>query len=235
MDNINIKEKKDYFIPLLEKSGWDSIKELVESPMFDDILIKLINEVNQGRRFTPIYKDIFNAFLECPYQDTKVVIIGQDPYPQLGVADGIAFSCSKTGKAEKSLQYILKQTVGNFTDTGRVIYTPEECDLRRWANQGVLLLNTALTTQVSKIGSHYTIWSSFMNKVFQELNEHGDLIVALLGKKAEAYEIVLSNNTIFKVTHPASAAYRGGEWDCNDLFNKINQELKLKGKPLINW
>jgi uracil-DNA glycosylase len=235
MDNINIKEKKDYFIPLLEKSGWDSIKELVQSPMFDDILIKLINEVNQGRRFTPIYKDIFNAFLECPYQDTKVVIIGQDPYPQLGVADGIAFSCSKTGKAEKSLQYILKQTVGNFTDTGRVIYTPEECDLRRWANQGVLLLNTALTTQVSKIGSHYTIWSSFMNKVFQELNEHGDLIIALLGKKAEAYEIALSNNTIFKVTHPASAAYRGGEWDCNDLFNKINQELKLKGKPLINW
>ena len=92
MDNINIKEKKDYFIPLLEKSGWDSIKELVESPMFDDILIKLINEVNQGRRFTPIYKDIFNAFLECPYQDTKVVIIGQDPYPQLGVADGIALA-----------------------------------------------------------------------------------------------------------------------------------------------
>jgi len=235
MDNINIKEKKDYFIPLLEESGWDSVKKLVENSMFDDIIIKLINEVNQGRRFTPVYKDIFNAFLECPYKDVKVVIIGQDPYPQLGVADGLAFSCSKKGKAEKSLQYILKQTIGGFEETGKVMYTPEQCDLKRWANQGVLLLNTALTVQIGKIGSHYTIWSGFINALLQELNKRDDLVIALLGKKAEEYEMILSNNTIFKVTHPASAAYRGGEWNSNDLFNKINEQLKLKGKSSINW
>ena len=229
MDNINIKEKKDYFIPLLEESGWDSVKKLVESPMFDDIIIKLVNEVDKGRRFTPIYKDIFNAFLECPYKDVKVVIIGQDPYPQLGVADGIAFSCSNKGKAEKSLQYILKQI------TNSVDYTPEQCDLRRWANQGVLLLNTALTVQIGKIGSHYTIWSGFINALLQELNKRYDLVIALLGKKAEEYEMLLSNNTIFKVSHPASAAYKGGEWNSNDLFNKINEQLKLKDKSLINW
>jgi uracil-DNA glycosylase len=229
MDNINIKEKKDYFIPLLEESGWDSVKKLVESPMFDDIIIKLVNEVDKGRRFTPIYKDIFNAFLECPYKDVKVVIIGQDPYPQLGVADGIAFSCSNKGKAEKSLQYILKQI------TNSVDYTPEQCDLRRWANQGVLLLNTALTVQIGKIGSHYTIWSGFINALLQELNKRDDLVIALLGKKAEEYEMLLSNNTIFKVSHPASAAYKGGEWNSNDLFNKINEQLKLKDKSLINW
>jgi len=235
MDNINIKEKKDYFIPLLEESGWDSVKKLVENSMFDDIIIKLINEVNQGRRFTPVYKDIFNAFLECSYKDVKVVIIGQDPYPQLGVADGLAFSCSKKGKAEKSLQYILKQTIGGFEETGKVMYTPEQCDLRRWANQGVLLLNTALTVQIGKIGSHYTIWSGFINALLQELNKRDDLVIALLGKKAEEYEMMLSNNTIFKVPHPASAAYRGGEWNSNDLFNKINEQLKLKGKSSINW
>jgi len=229
MDNINIKEKKDYFIPLLEESGWDSVKKLVESPMFDDIIIKLVNEVDKGRRFTPIYKDIFNAFLECPYKDVKVVIIGQDPYPQLGVADGIAFSCSNKGKAEKSLQYILKQI------TNSVDYTPEQCDLRRWANQGVLLLNTALTVQIGKIGSHYTIWSGFINALLQELNKRDDLVIALQGKKAEEYEMLLSNNTIFKVSHPASAAYKGGEWNSNDLFNKINEQLKLKDKSLINW
>jgi len=229
MDNINIKEKKDYFIPLLEESGWDSVKKIVESPMFDDIIIKLVNEVDKGRRFTPIYKDIFNAFLECPYKDVKVVIIGQDPYPQLGVADGIAFSCSNKGKAEKSLQYILKQI------TNSVDYTPEQCDLRRWANQGVLLLNTALTVQIGKIGSHYTIWSGFINALLQELNKRDDLVIALLGKKAEEYEMLLSNNTIFKVSHPASAAYKGGEWNSNDLFNKINEQLKLKDKSLINW
>ena len=235
MDNINIKEKKDYFIPLLEESGWDLVKKLVESSMFDDIIIKLVNEVNQGRRFTPIYKDIFNAFLECPYKDVKVVIIGQDPYPQLGVADGLAFSCSKKGKAEKSLQYILKQTIGGFEEKGKVMYTPDQCDLKRWANQGVLLLNTALTVQIGNIGSDYTIWSGFINALLQELNKRDDLVIALLGKKAEEYEMILSNNTIFKVTHPASAAYRGGEWNSNDLFNKINEQLKLKGKSSINW
>ena len=235
MDNINIKEKKDYFIPLLEESGWDSVKKLVENSMFDDIIIKLINEVNQGRRFTPVYKDIFNAFLECPYKDVKVVIIGQDPYPQLGVADGLAFSCSKKGKAEKSLQYILKQTIGGFEETGKVMYTPEQCDLKRWANQGVLLLNTALTVQIGKIGSHYTIWSGFINALLQELNKRDDLVIALLGKKAEEYEMILSNNTIFKVTHPASAAYRGGEWDCNDVFNKTNEILKKQDRTCINW
>jgi len=229
MDNINIKEKKDYFIPLLEESGWDSVKKLIESSKFDDIIIKLVNEVNQGRRFTPVYKDIFNAFLECPYKDVKVVIIGQDPYPQLNVADGLAFSCSNKGKAEKSLQYILKQI------TNSVDYTAEQCDLRRWANQGVLLLNTALTVQIGKIGSHYMIWSGFINSLLQDLNKRDDLVIALLGKKAEEYEMILSNNTIFKVPHPASAAYRGGEWNSNDLFNKINEQLKLKDKSLINW
>ena len=220
-----------------EQSGWDSIlNPFVDSPSFEGIFVFLEAAVNHGLRFTPPFKDVFNAFKECSYDNLKVVIVGQDPYPQLGSADGLAFSCSKKGKAEKSLQYILKQTIGDFTDTGRVIYTPEECDLRRWANQGVLLINTAFTVEVNKIGSHYNLWKPFTNYIFANINKHKkNTIFILMGKKAEEWETLLPDCKILKCSHPASAAYKGGEWDHNDVFNKANLELKKQDKSLINW
>ena len=193
---------------------------------FDYIMNKLRDSVEQGLRFTPKFKDVFNGFYECPYDDLKVVIVGQDPYPQLGVADGIAFSCSIKGKAEKSLQYILKALED---EDGSV-------DLRRWSNQGVLLINTAFTCEVNKIGSHYGIWKSFTEHVFENINRHNpDTIFILMGKKAEAWQTLLPNCKIIKCSHPASAAYRGGEWDCNDVFNKANTMLIKQDKTCINW
>jgi uracil-DNA glycosylase len=193
---------------------------------FDYIMNKLRDSVEQGLRFTPKFKDVFNGFYECPYDNLKVVIVGQDPYPQLGVADGIAFSCSIKGKAEKSLQYILKALED---EDGSV-------DLRRWSNQGVLLINTAFTCEINKIGSHYGIWKSFTEHVFDNINRHNpDTIFILMGKKAEAWQTLLPNCKILKCSHPASAAYRGGEWDCNDVFNKANTILIKQDKTCINW
>tara|TARA_R110002072_G_scaffold266104_4_gene424984 strand:- start:1727 stop:2437 length:711 start_codon:yes stop_codon:yes gene_type:complete len=234
---IDINILRDNLNNKLEESGWDRmLSPYVNGLSFDHIMNTLVESVENGKRFTPKFKDVFNGFYECPYDDVKVVIVGQDPYPQLGVADGIAFSCSKKGKAEKSLQYILKQTIGDFTDTGRVMYTPEECDLRRWANQGVLLINTAFTCEINKIGSHYGIWKSFTEYVFDNINRHNPKTVfILMGKKAEAWQTLLPNCKILKCSHPASAAYRGGEWDCNDVFNKANLELEKQGKTCIEW
>ena len=235
--DIDINILRDNLNNKLENSGWDRmISPYVNGLSFDYIMEKLRDSVEQGRRFTPRFKDVFNGFYECPYDDLKVVIVGQDPYPQLGVADGIAFSCSRKGKAEKSLQYILKETIGDFTDTGRVMYTPEECDLKRWANQGVLLINTAFTCEINKIGSHYGIWKSFTEHVFDNINRHNpNTIFILMGKKAEAWQTLLPNCKILKCSHPASAAYRGGEWDCNDVFNKANTMLIKQDKTCINW
>jgi len=129
-----------------------------------------------------------------------------------------------------------KQTIGDYTDTGRVMYTPEECDLRRWSNQGVLLINTALTVEVNKIGSHYGIWKSFTEYLFDILNKYNkNVIFILMGRKAEEWAPLIPNNKIFKVAHPASAAYRGGEWDCKDVFNKVNEELIKQEKSCIAW
>jgi len=229
--DIDINLLRDNLNNKLKDSNWDQmLSPYVNGLSFDHIMNTLIENVEQGRRFTPKFKNVFNGFYECPYNDLKVVIVGQDPYPQLGVADGIAFSCSVKGKAEKSLQYILKQT------TGKTTYTPEECDLKRWANQGVLLINTAFTCEVNKIGSHYGIWKSFTEHVFGNINRHNpDTIFILMGKKAEAWQTLLPNCKILKCSHPASAAYRGGEWDSNDVFDKANEILNTQDKACINW
>jgi len=208
-----------------ETSEWNTIlNPFVDSPSFDNVFNFLESAVSNGQRFTPPFKDVFNAFKECAYDNLKVVIVGQDPYPQLGSADGLAFSCSKKGKAEKSLQYINKALDTNHTD------------LRIWANQGVLLINTAFTVEVNKIGSHYNLWKPFTTYLFNNLNKNKkDTIFILMGKKAEEWETLLPDCKILKCSHPASAAYKGGEWDHNDVFNKANLELKKQDKPLIIW
>lgn len=223
--NIDINELRDSANDKLQDSGWaPMLTPFINGLDFDLIVERLVSLVNAERRFTPRFKDIFNGFKECNYSDLKCIIVGQDPYPQLGVADGIAFSCSRKGKAEKSLQYINKAIDTDHTD------------LRCWANQGVLLINTAFTCEVNSIGSHYDLWKPFSRYIFENINRHKKNIpVILMGKKAEAWETMLNNQKIYKVTHPASAAYRGGEWDCNDVFNKVNQELEKQDIPCIEW
>tara|TARA_R110001592_G_scaffold51221_1_gene157822 strand:+ start:4446 stop:5120 length:675 start_codon:yes stop_codon:yes gene_type:complete len=223
--DIDINLLRDNLNNKLKDSGWDRmLSPYVNGLSFDHIMNTLIDNVEKGKRFTPKFRDVFNGFYECPYDDLKVVIVGQDPYPQLGVADGIAFSCSIKGKAEKSLQYINK---AGGTD---------HVDLRCWANQGILLINTAFTVEVNKIGSHYGIWKSFTEHVFGNINRHNpNTIFILMGKKAEAWQTLLPNCEILKCSHPASAAYKGGEWDCNDVFNKVNSILNKQDKTCINW
>ena len=234
---VDINQLRDNANASLEESGWDRmLSPYINGLDFDCIVNKLVDCVNSGKRFTPRFKDIFNAFKECPYDDLKIVMLGQDPYPQMGVADGIAFSCSRKGKAEKSLQYILKETIGDYTDTGRVMYTPEECDLRRWSNQGVLLINTALTVEINSIGSHYNIWKPFTQYLFENINRvNPGTVFMMMGRKAEEWQVHVPDCKILKCSHPASAAYKGGAWDCNDIFNKANNILEKQGKTCINW
>jgi len=222
---VDIQQLRDSANSSLEESGWDRmLSPFINGLDFDYIVNQLVECVNSGKRFTPKFKNIFNAFKECPYDDIKVVIVGQDPYPQIGVADGIAFSCSIKGTAEKSLQYINK-ALGT-----------EHTDLRCWSNQGVLLINTALTVEINSIGSHYNLWKPFTNYLFDNINRvNPDTVFILMGKKAQEWKVLLPNCKILECAHPASAAYRGGEWDCNDVFNKANDLLKKQDKTCINW
>ena len=142
---INIQEKKDALCARLK--GWKVVQDFVQSAGFDSIMLSLIAQVESDVRFTPKFKDIFNAFKYCPYDKLKVIFVGQDPYPQLGVADGISFSCSNTNKEQPSLRYIFDELQTQFPSSSR------DVDLKRWSRQGILMLNTALTVAVGRIGS----------------------------------------------------------------------------------
>lgn len=228
----NIKQK---MFEKLEANGWGRVlKSFIFSSEFTDILTKLYVLSMSDKRFTPPLKQVFRAFEECPYDDLKVVIIGQDPYPTLGVADGISFSCSNTNKLQPSLKFIL-QEVDRTVYNNQII--SEDLDLKRWANQGILMLNTALTVEVGKIGSHYDIWKPFTAYVLDLLNSYNPgLVYVYMGKKAEEWsELTGDNNHKFTVKHPASAVYNGSKWDSNDIFNKVSAIIKNQTNYKITW
>ena len=227
---------------MLKPSGWhDILKGFLLSEDFVTIITTLEKCVDDGQRFTPPLKQVFNAFMQCPYDKTRVIMIGQDPYPQIGVADGIAFSCGNTKKAETSLRYILN-AVNTTVYEGKKDVSTFDPDLRRWANQGVLLLNTALTTEINKIGKHIDMWHPFIAYLVDMLNtSHNDYVWVFMGKKAQHYEDlvdgILNNTLLLQCSHPASAAYaKAHHWDCNNIFNTVNQHLKEQRKlPEIIW
>jgi uracil-DNA glycosylase len=230
-ETINLPEKIEGIKNKLVGSGWEPILyPYIESEKFYSTLNKLVDFVQEDRRFTPKMSDWFNAFTECKYENLNVIFIGQDPYPQIGVADGISFSCSKTMTAQPSLRHIFNALEKHYPGYNK------DCDLSRWSNQGVLMLNTALTVEINKIGSHYSLWHYFTTHLLTHLNQHdSQLVVVLLGKKAQEWKKLITNHIIFEVEHPAAAAYKGGVWDDKNVFNNVNNILQNQGKTSIKW
>jgi len=229
--DINLTEIKEKLIEKLQPSGWATkLRGFVQSSDFDKILDALYKLREDGKRFTPPLKQVFRAFEECPHNKLKVIMIGQDPYPYLGVADGIAFSCGNTMKPQPSLQKIF-EVIDNTIE--------HDPNLTRWANQGVLLLNSALTCQVDKVGSHYIIWQEFIAYTMDMLNyTDSGLIFVLMGKQAQELEgLIGEHHNIIKISHPSSAVYTKIKWDCDDVFNKINSIIEGQHGPefKIKW
>lgn len=236
-EQINLEDIKLKLVDRLKPSGWaNKLRGFIQSSDFDKILNVLYKMREDGKRFTPPLKQVFRAFEECPIDNLKVVIIGQDPYPHFGVADGLAFSCANTGKPQPSLQKI-------FEAVENTVYqdwpTHQDPNLTRWANQGVLLLNSALTCEIDKVGSHYPIWKEFIAYTMDILNfTNAGLIFVLMGKQAQELEgLIGEHHYIIKTTHPAYASYTKQLWDCNDMFNEINKIIKGQNGPgyTINW
>jgi uracil-DNA glycosylase len=237
--NLNIEDVRSKLVDSFKPSNWHSIlKTFIMSEDFEKVLKELETIVNDGKRFTPPLKQVFRAFQECKFDDLNVIIVGQDPYPQIGVADGIAFSCGNTKTKEASLRFIHKaiaETVYNNTKDPKELNP----DLTPVANQGVLLLNTSLTTEIGKIGRHFPIWEPFITFLLDMLNaQDKKFIFVFLGAKARQFEELIDEDkhVILRASHPASAAYAHLKmWDCDDVFNKINNELIVQKKLPIIW
>lgn len=224
---MDLQEIKQKLFNKFAVNGWDKVfRSFVYSTDFDNIITKLWKLSNDDKKFTPPLKQVFRAFEECPYDNLQVVMIGQDPYPQLGVSDGISFSCSNTNKLQPNLRFILQEVDRTVYDNHVI---SEDLDLKRWSNQGVLMLNTALTTEIGIIGSHYEIWRPFITYLLDWLNiNKSELVYVYMGKKAEEWSSMTDDTNIkYFVKHPASAAYSGSKWDSKDLFNKINVHKKI--------
>ena len=153
----------------------------------------------------PNIKDVFKAFKLCPYNKCRVIFVGQDPYPQRGVAQGVLFGNSSDtpeNKLSPSLQ-IIKESVINFEIPHNFItFDPT---LESWAKQGILMINSALTTEVGKIGVHMMKWRPFMIAFLKQMSMiNPGIIYVLFGSQAQILELYINkNNYVLKIEHPA--------------------------------
>lgn len=234
MSGVNLEDVQQKLYEKLVPSGWgNKLKTFILSDDFRSILETLLQESQAGNRFTPVIKQLFRAFEECPYNELKVVVIGQDHYPKANIADGIAFSCSNTGEVQASLRNIFKELDRTVYSEGHT----HDPDLARWSNQGVLMLNTALTTQIGKIGVHVELWKPFIAFLLDMLAFHNSgIIYVFMGAKAREWaKMVPVNNYKFFTLHPAAASYSGGEWNSGNMFNQIAMILKRDMNFDIVW
>lgn len=214
-------------------SSWQKVlQEEFDKPYFS-LLVEKVKQAYETQRVFPKGSLIFNAFNLCPFDKVKVVILGQDPYHEVGQAHGLAFSVLEGVPLPPSLQNIYKEI---FDDTGHNSIT--NGNLTPWAKQGVLLLNSTLTVEQHKAGSHQSFgWETFTDNVISLLNEKKEHLVFILwGSFAirKGKYIDKNKHLVLTSVHPSPlSAYRG--FFCNKHFSLTNNYLSAFGKEPIIW
>jgi uracil-DNA glycosylase len=214
----------------------DSWKEVLqnefEKPYFNQLSGFVKAEYQQHRVFPP-GKEIFNAFNLCPFSNVKVVIIGQDPYHGPGQAHGLCFSVKEGIDIPPSLRNIFKEIQN---DIGSPI--PQNGNLTRWADQGVLLLNATLTVRAHTAGSHQKKgWEAFTDEVIRNVSAQKEHVVFLLwGAYAQqkAGMIDKSRHRVLESVHPSPLSASRGFFG-NHHFSRANEFLQSKGLTPIVW
>jgi len=197
-------------------------------------LTSFVKDAYSNNTCFPPGNEIFSAFNSTPFNDVKVVIIGQDPYHGDGQANGLCFSVADSIMKPPSLKNIfseIKQDLGNDI--------PESGNLERWAKQGVLLLNATLTVQAHQAGSHQKKgWEQFTDAVIEILSEKRTGIVFLLWggyAKKKGAKINSDKHVVLISGHPSPLSANRGYWFGNKHFSKTNLILKEKGGKEIVW
>ncbi|MBS5703206.1 MAG: uracil-DNA glycosylase, partial [Butyricicoccus pullicaecorum] len=181
----------------------------------------------------PPMEDIFNALRYTPYHDVKAVLLGQDPYHGPGQAHGLCFSVREGVEPPPSLKNIFQELE---SDLG--FPPPQNGTLTKWAQQGVLLLNTTLTVRRGQANSHKNIgWTTFTDAVIRKLNERETPIVFLLwGGNARSKKPLITNpsHLILETVHPSPLSAYGGFFGCRH-FSRCNEFLQAHGEAPIDW
>lgn len=222
----------DKIIEHIGEEWFSEIGEEFNKEYMSNIRQGLRKAKNDGRVIYPESKNIFRAFRETPYSKVKVLLLGQDPYHD-GNACGLSFS---TPKNNPSLRQMLKEFNICFPDNFNAPILSG--DLTPWAQEGVLLLNAALTVPKGSPGKHMKYWEPFTEAVFAALDAHPQPIVfLLLGKFAHAYGkyVKAEHHTIINVEHPAASVYQGRNWNADGIYLKINKILEQAKRPPVLW
>ena len=215
----------------------DKLYDYFETPYMTSVGKKIAEARERGVIIYPPPSGVFRAFRETPYDKVKVVILGQDPYHD-GNATGLAFEC------KNNVTPSMTQIVGGFSAQFPHNFSTDimEGKLNRWAEQGVFLLNTALTVRKGKPTSHLSQWSPFTQEVILKLNgrtDHGmkPVVYLLWGKMAQQYRTLLVDECpVLEAEHPVAGVYSGGrKWIHNNCFLQANRELEKLGVTPIDW
>ncbi|MDY6205546.1 MAG: uracil-DNA glycosylase [Prevotella sp.] len=217
----------------IESSWKQRLEGEFAKPYFAQLTAFVRSEYGRGTCFPP-GKLIFNAFNLCPFDNVKVVIIGQDPYHEPGQAHGLSFSVPEGQPFPPSLVNIFKEIE---QDTGQKM--PSTGDLTRWAKQGVLLLNATLTVRAHQAGSHQRQgWEAFTDAVIRTLScEKEHLVFILWGgfARSKAALIDSSRHLILQSVHPSPLSANRGGWFGNRHFSTTNVYLSTNGLAPIEW
>lgn len=217
----------------IEESWKKRLKEEFTKPYFLQIVAFLKMEKAAGKIIYPPGSLIFNAFNKTPFENVKVVILGQDPYHGVGQAMGLSFSVPDGVPLPPSLINMYKELKD---DIGVPICT--NGNLTKWAEQGVLLLNAALTVRANEANSHAMIgWHQFTDAVIKKISDEKEGVVFLLwGKFAQAKQELIdeTKHYVLRAAHPSPLSAFNGFFGCKH-FSKTNELLMKKGKDPIDW
>lgn len=208
------------------------LQEETRKPYYKKLYETVVKEYKTTQVFPPS-RDLFKAYELCPYHKVKVVILGQDPYHNVGQAQGMSFSVPKGVPLPPSLQNIFKEIRDDLS-----ILEPDCGDLSYWANQGVLLLNTVLTVRAHQAFSHRGIgWEEFTDATIRAIEEKEDPVVYILwGTPAQKKRSMIrqKKRLVLTAPHPSPlSAYRG--FFGSKPFSKCNTYLRKEGVEEIDW
>lgn len=210
-------------------NDWSKVVDLKEA----DRILKKLSASNYI--ICPQLKNVFKAFRLCSLNNLRVVILGQDPYPQKDVATGIAFANTpKTKELSPSLE-VLRESVIDYSIPHRTLTF--DTSLEKWEAQGVLLLNSALSCELGRVGSHTLLWRPFIISLLTNLSKyHTGIVYVLMGTAAQSFEPYINAqfNHVIRIRHPSWYA-RQKEKMPSDIWQEINNILINLNGTGIEW
>lgn len=212
------------------------LRHVIENPKFLD-LAKVIAELRTTHPIVPSREEIFKSFQATNYPDIRVVILSTEPFHNVvndkPIATGLPFVSADKNYMHPSVRMIYERIKTDFYENDLTF--PIDLDFNNWHKQGVLMLNTSLTTEVNNPNAHLDLWREFISEVIKVLNEGFATIFLLWGSNAQSFAPLINEKAhyILNCSHPLSGIYEDS-WEC-DHFKKVNEILQLLNGDSIEW